>query len=376
MTPQGAQLSLYLGPMVATRAAPHVIEALESIEVTNSAGQRSGFQLAFRWAQGSRLDRDLLAGRFDPMTRVIVAVTLRGAQHVLVDGLITHQQMAPSNQAGGATFTVTGEDVSVAMNLTDLTGRIPYPAMPDFARVRSILAKYAPLGVVALVIPSPFSNVDVPTERFDTHAGTDLEQIEALAADTGYVFYVTAGPAVGTSVAYWGPEIRWGEVQPALSIGMDAHTNVESLSFGYDGIARTLPVVTVQRATTPASAMPVPVPDIGLLRPPLAARRPPPLRTRVLTNTANLSMARAFAKALAVAVQGGDAVTGSGQLDVSRYGRVLAPRQLVDVRGAGIAYDGRYFVRSVTSSIARGRFTQRFQIAREGLMPTTPGVRT
>jgi len=70
----------------------------------------------------------------------------------------------------------------------------------------------------------------------------------ALAAVllVGYVFYVKPGPNLGQNQVYWGPEIRWGEIQPALSINSDAVTNVESLSFSYDGISATLFAFMVQ----------------------------------------------------------------------------------------------------------------------------------
>ena len=54
---------------------------------------------------------------------------------------------------------------------------------------------------------------------------------------------------------------------------------------------------------------------------------------------------------LAKASQWAEAVTGNGELDVVRYGSVLKARQLVGVRGAGLAYDGLYYVKSVTHKI-------------------------
>ena len=44
-------------------------------------------------------------------------------------------------------------------------------------------------------------------------------------------------------------------------------------------------------------------------------------------------------------------------------------RQLVGVRGAGQAYDGVYYVKTVTHSIKRGEYKQSFTLAREGIMP-------
>ena len=59
---------------------------------------------------------------------------------------------------------------------------------------------------------------------------------------------------------------------------------------------------------------------------------------------------------------------------MKRYGRLLKARQLVGVRGAGLAYDGLYFVRSVTSTIKRGELKQEFDLTRNGLISITPVV--
>ena len=54
-----------------------------------------------------------------------------------------------------------------------------------------------------------------------------------LAEEVGYVFYIDP-QAPGTSIAYWGPQIKVGVPQPALNGDMDAYQNVESLSFNMD----------------------------------------------------------------------------------------------------------------------------------------------
>lgn len=63
--------------------------------------------------------------------------------------------------------------------------------------------------------------------------------------------------------------------------------------------------------------------------------------------------------------------SGRGALDVLRYGRMLKARRLVGVRGAGVAYDGLYYVSSVTT-IRRGQFRQNFELTRNGLDSITP----
>ena len=45
------------------------------------------------------------------------------------------------------------------------------------------------------------------------------------------------GPTPGKSVAYWGPPIRQGSRQPALTFNMGTQTNVEKLDFAFDAQA-------------------------------------------------------------------------------------------------------------------------------------------
>ena len=63
-----------------------------------------------------------------------------------------------------------------------------------------------------------------------------------------------------------------------------------------------------------------------------------------------------------------------GTLNVIRYGSVLRANELVGVRGAGRAYDGLYYVRTVTHNIKRGEFKQSFTLSRDGLVSLTQTV--
>ena len=69
-------------------------------------------------------------------------------------------------------------------------------------------------------------------------------------------------------------------------------------------------------------------------------------------------------------------VTATGTLDALRYGRILKPRGLVGVRGAGEHYDGTYYVKTVTHKIdvRKGEYKQAFTLTREGVGTTTPFV--
>jgi hypothetical protein len=376
---KGVHLTLLMGPVVAVPVPKEVIDALQSVQVTTSVGARSGFQLTFSLGKNSNFEKVLIpAGFFDPMIRVIIIVTLNGTPNVIMDGVITRQQVTASNEAGKSTFAVTGEDVSAAMDLIDFSG-IPYPAMPAEARVALCIAKYAMFGIVPMVIPSILINVPIPVKEIPKHQGTDLAYINSLANEVGYVFYVEPGPMPGMNIGYWGPEIKVGVPQRALTINMDGATNTDAMSFTYDGLAKTLYILFIQELISKAP-IPIPIPDITPLNPPLGAKPPLPLHVKFITNepdqngTAKYSPIQAALIGLAKASKGSDVISGTGSLDVLRYGGVLQPRKLVGVRGAGIAYDGYYYVKSVTHNIKHGEYKQSFALSRNALVPSTGSV--
>ncbi|WP_028532938.1 hypothetical protein [Paenibacillus sp. UNC217MF] len=364
---KGFYLTLMMGMGVPQAAPKAVVDALLSAEVTVSSGQRSGFQLTFGLSKLSLLNTTLLPnGYFDPPTRVILTVTVNGTPHVVMDGVITRHTITPSSDPGKSTLIVIGEDLSRMMDLVDFSG-IPYPAMPNEARIALILAKYAVLGIVPLIIPSVLVNVPIPTKQIPQHQGTDLQYINRLAGEVGYVFYVEPGLQPGTNIAYWGPEIKFGAVQPALSINMDAQTNVDSLSFTFDGFSSVLYELLIQIPET-KQTIPIPIPDVTPLNPPLGQKIPLPLRVQRMPQAAKYTPLQAAAIGLAEVAKSTDVITGSGSLDVLRYGQVLKARQLVGVRGTGSTYDGLYYVTSVTHSIKQGEYKQNFSLSRNAFI--------
>jgi hypothetical protein len=369
----GIHLTLMVGPVVPVPVPKVVLEALTSVTITASAGNPSGFQLSFTLNNRSPLHTlFLIAGSQTPLLRVIIVATLNGTPQVLMDGVMTNQQVTPGSKPGESTLTITGEDLTKVMDLQDFSG-IPYPAMPPEARVALIIAKYAVFGMIPMVIPSLFPDLPIPVERIPTHQGTDLGYIKQLASDVGYVFYIEPGPVPGTNTAYWGPEIKVGVPQPALNLDMDHSKNVESLSFNYNGSNTTLPIVFIQNPLTKVP-IPIPIPKVNPLQPALGANPAPITNVTLLKDTAKLSPMAAIGRGLAEASRSADAVSGNGSLNVLRYGRLLKARQLVGVRGAGPAFDGLYFVKSVTSTIKQGEFKQSFQLTRNALVSLTPKV--
>lgn len=371
----GIHLTLMAGPVVAVPVGQQVIDALTSAEVTVTAGResRSGFDLVFNLGKRSPLETLFLVagGSLPPIIRVILVATVKGTPEVLIDGVVTETKISGGG-GGASTLTVRGMDLTAVMGLISFDG-FPFPAMPAEARVALILLKYAMFGIIPLVIPSVLIDVPIPTKEIPRQQGTDFAYITHLADEVGYVFYLKPGPAPGVNVGYWGPEIKIGRPQPALNVDMDAHTNVESLNFNYNTDAAVLPIVYVQNQES-GVVIPIPIPAITPLNPPLGLVQPFPKRIEPIDMTAKYSPVRAALIGLAKAAQTADVVSASGSLDVLRYGRPLKARELVGVRGAGLAFDGLYYVQSVTHNLKRGEYKQSFTLTRNGLISTVPAV--
>jgi hypothetical protein len=377
--PSELTLSLRIGGVTAEPVPRAVMEALTDVSVNiGAAGSGpSGFELKFATSKASELTRRLLpSGYFDPPRRVIIGATLRGVTTVLMDGVIAHQDVVPSDEAGKSVLSIKGEDLTRMMDLVDLSG-FPFLATPAELRVIIMLAKYTPIyKIVPLVLPSVLIDIPDPAREIPEQEGTDLTYIKQLADRVGYTFFLQPGPVMGASMAYWGPKLRAAIpfVPPPsdLAIDSDGRSNMESLQFSFDGFKKTLFVIFKKVASLPIP-LPIPIPDISPLSPPLGKKNPMPLKISPLTGLSKLTPLQAAAIGLAQTSEAANVISGSGSLDVLRYGEILNARTIVRVRGAGITYDGEYFVNSVTHTIKPGSYKQSFTLLRNRLIADGEG---
>jgi len=374
------QMTLMMGPIIPVTVPRVVLDSLASVEVKVEDVGQSGFQLIFSIDKQSPLQILFLLTGGMPLLfmRCIVIATVNGVANVLIDGVITNNQLSPGDKGSNSTLTITGKDLTALMDQSNWSG-FPFPACPREARVALLCAKYAFFGVIPIIIPSVLIDISLPIESIAGQQGTDLQYIQSMAAEVGYVFYIAPGPTAGVSTAYWGPQIKVGPVQPALNADMDAYSNVESMHFNFDQEKNKIPLLYIYNQETGVS-IPIPIPPITPLNPPLGLI--PPLPTNLIPpdlkafreDAAKLPIPQAIMLGLAEAAKNAEAVTCEGSLDVTRYGGVLSARKLVGVRGSGPAFDGLYYVKSVTHKIKRGEYKQNFTLTRNGLVSTVQTV--
>ncbi len=376
----GAVLTLFAGPMVPL-PAPDIVELLDSVSVSHSDEGRSTFQVvlrAMREFPTGLLDYPvLISQRVKVGTRIVLVLTVNAIPQVLMDGIVTHQQLNPGDKPGSGSITITGEDLGVLLDQVEL--RMPFPGN-DTALAYTLLAPYAAVGLTPMVIPPPTDTPPDPTRTLPHPQGTAWAILQQKAEQHGYAFCILPGPLPGQSLAYFGPRIPAVLPQRALTLKMGAADNVTNISFQHDGTASTQVIGLVQDDNPAATLPPLPVFGLPTLTPPLAVMpslyvNQPIVKTRYLEPTAGTNWARAqllaSAETTASTVK---AVTASGEVDTARYGSVLQARQLVGVRGVGYSFDGLYYVKSVSHSIRRGEYKQSFQLSREGLGSSVPAV--
>jgi hypothetical protein len=379
MTDTGIQLSLLIGPSVPLPAPQIYTETLQSAQVTHNDTSRSGFQLTFaagRPGLDSLNEYPLLSlPLLAVFNRVILVALINALPTVLMDGIITNQQLNPGEQPGTGTITVTGEDISVMMDMEEKN--VEHPAQPEMVIANLLILSYAQFGLVPMVLPPPAMDVPLPIERIPAQRDTDLRYLQAMAQRFGYVFYVSPGPVPLLNTAYWGPPKRLDLPQPALSVNLGPETNVNSISFQNNALSPQTTSGSVQDRTS-NQAVPVQAPA-STRTPPLASQpavtaNQPNVR-KVLFQGNGLNSSQALSRAQAQTDASTDnTVTATGELSAVRYGSALQARAVVGVRGVGFSFDGDYYVKSVTHNISRGEYKQSFTLTREGLGALKPVV--
>lgn len=366
MSDLGIRMQLMIGPTVPLPAPYEVVDSLVSAEVTNRDRDRDGFRLMFSLGKDSLLDYGLLqSGLLDPPSRVSIIVIVGAIPEVLINGVITHHQVVPSNEPGKSLLHITGEDTSLLLDLKQK--KVTYRNMSDSAIVTQIVTSYG-------LKPSITQTNATPTEaeRISTQQDTDLKYIQQLAKQNGYVFYIEPTPVPSVNTAYWGPENRGGQAQFALSMNMGPDTNIDSpIVFSFDSLEPISPKIVIIDPTTKL-AIPIPVPQDILSS--MSTHPTLPLREVLPNDTANLGLLQAALRALSAVNQASDSVTATGELDVVRYGHTLKSRSTVGVSGVGNSYDGDYYVKEVTHRIKRGEYKQSFTLKRGGRGALVPVV--
>jgi hypothetical protein len=365
-TLKGVRLFLNVGKGTPRPASYDMMTALSRVQVTDGIEEQDGgFEITFTLGRQKAKDYALVEGDLcQPDTRVVIGVFLNGSRETLISGVVTFFQLQPSNQPGMSTLSVMGRSISDMMDRKEKS--VSHPNLSDSGIVRKLLGDYGQYGIRIQQIKetedTPHENQFLARQR-----GTDLQLIQVLAKRNAHVFYVTPTPSGdGSSNAYWGPENRDATPLPALTMNMGYFTNVTNLSFFQDTQAAVDAKATFfdpeQKRSSDIAPESEDSKEISL-----ASTPAPRLRTVLLSGTAKYNEKQVAIAGRAAMTPNLAAVKGQGELDTTLYPHILKVGKVVGVRGAGSFYDGDYYIEQVTHSIERGKYTQNFQVARNGV---------
>lgn len=364
----GTRINLLVGQMVPLPATPDMLNALEQVEVKHSDEEQSAFQLIFNLNRSGTvlMDYPLLANQsLKPGARVIMTVFTGVTPNVLMDGIITNQEVQPAQGDQPGKLTLTGLDVSVMMDREERDKE--HPAQIENIIVSKILLTYAQYGIIPDVRMPPAVEFTLPTEHIPKQRGTDLAYIRDLAERHGYVFFIEPGPVPGVNRGYWGPPPRGGAPQPPLNVDLGGMTNTGQVNFQNDALEPTTVSGPVQDRNGNQQQQ---VQTFTTTREPLATNQSHQNQQLVgqqLTRTeGGLTASQAQQQAQSRTDESADSLTVTGELDSASYGSLLKARGIVPLRGVGFTYDGLYYVKNVTHKISRGSYKQSFTLKREG----------
>src|SRR5215210_5593333 len=183
----GIRLVLLVGETVPLPAPADVVEAISRVEVTNDAELGDGFQITFTLGKDQAGNYGLLdGGALDPPSRVVIGVAIGVVPEVLIDGIIAHHQLVPSNEPGLSTLTVTGRDLRQMLDLEEKNEK--YENQPDSVIFTRLIGQYGQYGLLPQATPT--TDVPIELQRIPRQHETDLKFIERMARRNGFVFFI------------------------------------------------------------------------------------------------------------------------------------------------------------------------------------------
>jgi phage protein D len=285
------------------------------------------------------------------------------------NGYITDVQFSLGSNPGDTFLNVSGMDSTVLMGSEEKIST--WPNMKDSEIVSQILDNYGLKSQVDATKTTHQDNVTTVIQR-----ATDLEFVRELAQRNGMEFYVESDDKGNVTGFFRAPQLG-GSAQPDLAIQAGDQSHLRSFAAHLNG-QRPLNVKVVQmdvRANSPKKAQ---ISDAdrtklgandasGLVGGPLGGLVTPKdaLAQMLVRGTPTSDATEMQTLAQAVRDDADWLIGASGEINGEAYQSVLRPRRLVQVKGAGKAYSGKYYVTRVSHEIKHdGSYNQRFEARR------------
>ncbi len=374
----GIRMNVLIGNPLPLPMPVEALSGIHEVEIKLSDCEPSGFKMTVQAGRTGPIDflgpTVLTDPRFGHGSRVIVTMIFDVKPTVIFDGKISKSVYRPGSQPGQGTLTLLGRDLSVELDRE--VKQAEHPAQDETVIAAKIAASYPQFGLLPETIPPKVIDAPIPIDRTPQQNCSDWAYLNHMARRHGYETYIDPGPAPGLNKLYWGPPIKPGIPQKAITVNMGAGSdaydvevwqNLDELTtvegFVEDRLSgQKIPVYAAIPSQSSLGLVPAGVLEFGRTR------------SKKLSYS-GLSGAQAMARAQAeVDCAARKAYRVTGTLDSANYNGALKARDLVDLRGVGAQYGGTYKVAEVRHLIRPGSYLQEFELTRSELGPKLPVV--
>ncbi len=327
------------------------------IEVHERMGEATTYRLEYA-VDISEGDLPLLVdGRLDPGSEIaILASTDSGAQ-CLVKGPVHGQQIHLAHGGAGSTLTVIGSDTSIVMDRETRT--VQWADVTDGDAVTAIAASYGYIPNVQTTVAGHFTAKHTLVQR-----DSDLRFVRRLARRNAYQFWVTCDE-FGIETAHFQPPPFDGEPAAELIINLDS-PNIGSLDVAWD-VERPTSVIGLQLDLNSLADI-----DGGVSASPQTLLGDLGLQD-ITGDTRSIHLlapaddvGNLQARGNGLLAESNWFIRATCETSLHALGGLARAHTLVNLRGAGSRYSGKYFVSAVRHLIDAVAHRMEITLVRNG----------
>jgi phage protein D len=299
----------------------------------------------------------LVDGRTDAGSELAVIAPVDGKNNYLVKGPVTGQQIHLEHGGAGSFVEVSGSDTSIAMDRETKTTL--WSDVTDSDAVTAIVAQY---GYVPDVDSTDAGHYE--TRHTMVQRDTDLQFVRRLARRNGFIFWITCD-GLGIETAHFKRPPVDGGAEGELIINLESNT-LSTLDINWDS-ERPTSVVAAQLDLNDKSDI-----DGDVSKSPLRSLGEKAL-DEIATETRSIHIAAAVDGAGDLQSRGEGALIEAGwfiratcQTTIFALKTLVRAHTVINLRGAGSRFSGKYFVSGVRHTIDAAEHRMDVELIRNG----------
>jgi len=313
-----------------------------TVEISERMGETTTFSIRYE-LDISEGDLPLLIdGRLDAGSELSILVPLGDSTHCLVKGPVHGQNIHFEHGGAGSWVEIRGSDTSIIMDR--VTKSVVWSDVKDSEAVQSILGNYGYTPDVQITSAGHFENKHVLIQR-----ESDLGFIRRLARRNGFHFWVTSDE-FGTETAHFKRPPLEGSISAELVINLDS-PNLASLDIEWD-VERPTSMEGKQLDLNSKTDM-----DVAVNQTPQSVLGDRGLNAitgdiRSVHLSAPADDAGDMqARGEAALIEADWFIRANCQTTLENSGALVRAHTVLELRGAGSRFSGKYYVAGVRHSI-------------------------